>query len=211
VPDKSQQKEVVLFLTRFVNDFYFISLFFQLPEHIVRFALFGEAIADKLFKKGSMKSLSDYLKHLLVEKSAVRYRGVIDGVQIVNEPPCPGVKSGGNGTSGGSGFQPPRASVPEVMDDLKNVFQISDEEAILINAVIEELVQDSLLVEIIQRNASNPLFMNSYRGVIKQRVINYYFEHNWDDRLIEGPYINPGGIIDYIVKAIVNLCAQAAA
>jgi hypothetical protein len=50
VPDKSQQKEVELFLNRFVNDFYFISLFFQLPEHIVRFALFGEAIADKLFK-----------------------------------------------------------------------------------------------------------------------------------------------------------------
>ncbi len=53
--------------------------------------------------------------------------------------------------------------------------------------------------------------MNSYRGGIKQWVISYYFEHNWDDRLIVGPYINPGGIIDYIVKAIVNLCAQAAA
>jgi hypothetical protein len=73
------------------------------------------------------------------------------------------------------------------------------------------LVKDDVLVAIIQRNASNPLFMNTYQGVIKQRVINYYFEHNWDDRLIEGPYINPGGIIDYIVKAIVNLCAAKAA
>lgn len=208
VPDKSQQKEVVLFLNRFVNDFYFISLFFQLPEHIVRFALFGEAIADKLFKKGSMKSLSDYLRHLLVEKSAVRYRGVIDGVSVVSEPPRP---AGGSGGSGTPGFQPPRASVPEVMDDLRNVFQISDEEAILINSVIEELVKDNLLVSTIQRNAANPLFMNSYRGVIKQRVINYYFEHNWDDRLIEGPYISPGGIIDYIVKAVIELCSKKAA
>ena len=209
VPDKAQQKDVVLFLNRFVADFYFISLFFQLPEHIVRFALFGEAIADKLFKKGSMKSLSDYLKNLLVEKSAVRYRGVIDGVSIVNEPPGPRRNTGGNSTPGS--FEPPRASVPEVMDDLRNVFQISDEEAILINAVIEELVTDDLLVVTIQRNASNPLFMNNYRGVIRQRVINYYLENNWDDRLIEGPYINPGGIIDYIVKAIVNLCAAQAA
>jgi hypothetical protein len=156
-----------------------------------------------------MKSLSDYLRRLLVEKSAVRYRGVIDGVSIVNEPPRPGGGNGGNSTPGG--FQPPRASVPEVMDDLRNVFQISDEEAILINAVIEELVKDDFLEVTIQRNASNPLFMNSYRGVIKQRVISYYLEHNWDDRLIEGPYINPGGIIDYIIKAIVNLRAAQAA
>lgn len=212
VPDKTQQKEVVLFLQRFVSEFYFISLFYQLPEYIVRFAFFAEAIADKLFKKGSMKSLSDYLKHLMVEKSAVRYRGIVDGTSIVNEPPRQGGNTGGNGPSGGNGgFQPPRASVPEVMDDLRNVFQISDEEAILINAVIEELVKDEFLVTTIQRNASNPLFMKNYRGVIRQRVIKYYFDHNWDDRLIEGPYINPGGIIDYIVKAIVQLCASQAA
>jgi hypothetical protein len=211
VPDKSRQKEVVLFLNHFVNDFYFISLFFKLPEHIVRFALFGEAIADKLFKKGSMKSFSDYLRNLIVEKSAVRYRGVIDGGNIVNETPASYGKRGANGSPGSNGFQPPGASVPEVIHDLRNAFQISDEEAILINAVIEELIKDDSLVATIQRNISNPLFMKSYREVVRQRVIDYYLGHNWDNRLIEGPYISPGGIIDYIVKAVITLSAEQAA
>ena len=64
IPEKEAQKDIVNFLNRYVSDFYFTTLFFQLPTKIIRFALFAEVIADKLFKKGSASSLKDHLKNL---------------------------------------------------------------------------------------------------------------------------------------------------
>ena len=96
-------------------------MFFQLPSKIIRFALFAEVIADKLLKKGSVSSLKEHLKNLLVEKSTVRYRGIITPPDTVNDPP----PTGGNG-GGRAGQAPPRASIPEVMQDLHEIFQITD-------------------------------------------------------------------------------------
>jgi type I restriction enzyme R subunit len=205
IKEKEAQKEVVNFLNRFVSEFYFTSLFFQLPTKIVRFALFSEVIADKLFKKGSETSLKDHLKNLLVEKSTVRYRGIISN-PAVNEPPAsPGGRSGRRGT------EPPRASIPEVMEDLRTVFQISDEEAILINEVIEEILKDDRAVEIIINNINNSLFMNNYKHILTERIYNFYLDHNWDERLKEGPYVSPGGIIEYIVQSVIRLCKSQVA
>jgi type I restriction enzyme R subunit len=206
VIDKEAQKEIVNFLNRYVSDFYFISQFFQLPKHIVRFALFAEVIADKLFKKGSVSSLKEHLKNLLVEKSTVRYRGIISNLTVNDPPPAPR-----GGAGGGNPTQPPRASIPEVMADLRALFQITDEEAILINEVIDELMKDTNVVTNIVNNLNNPLFMNSYYNTLKQRVINYYLNHNWEERLIEGPYVSAGGIIEYIVQSVVRLCSTQAA
>lgn len=203
-PKKEDQKEIVQFLSRFVSDFYFITMFFQLQIPIVRFALFAEMIGDKLVKKGSVASLKDHLKGLLVEKSAVRYSGVITNISEIKEPhPPSGPKSGGN--------VPPRKSIPEVMQDLKTSFQISDEEAILINQVVEELMKDQLMVKIIRDNSNNKLFLEYYHNTLKQRIINYYLDNNWDDRLMQGPYISPGGIIEYITNAVIRLCLSSAA
>jgi len=205
IPEKEAQKDIVNFLNRYVSDFYFTTLFFQLPTKIIRFALFAEVIADKLFKKGSASSLKDHLKNLLVEKSTVRYRGIITST-TVNEPPPPP-----RGGTGGGRTEPPRASIPEVMDDLRNVFQITDEEALLINEVIENVMQDDGIVTLIINNIDNRLFLEAYRNTLKQRIVNYYLDHNWDERLIEGPYVSPGGIIEYIVQAVFRLCRSKAA
>jgi hypothetical protein len=177
-----------------------------LPRHIIRFALFAEVIADKLLKKGSVSTLKEHLKNLLVEKSTVRYRGIIENPNV-NEPAPP--PRGGNG--GGTISGPPRASIPEVMADLRTAFQITDEEAILINQVIDELLKDTNVVANIVNNLHNSLFMNTYRNTLKQRVINYYLDHNWEERLYEGPYISPGGIIEYIVQSIIKVCGTQVA
>ncbi len=202
VTEKEAQKDIVNFLNRFVSDFYFITLFFQLPTKIIRFALFAEVIADKLFKKGSESSLKDNLKNLLVEKSTVRYRGVITKPTVNEQPQAP---------RGGNGGEPPRASITEVMQDLRRVFQITDDEALLINEVIEEVMKDDSIVTLIINNIDNKLFLEAYRNTLKQRIINYYLDHNWDERLIEGPYVSPGGIIEYMVQAIIRLCKSKAA
>jgi type I restriction enzyme, R subunit len=205
VKEKEAQKEIVNFLNRFVGNFYFTSLFFQLPNQIIRFALFAEVIADKLIKKGSVSSLQVHLKNLLVEKSTVRYRGIISNPTVDEPQPPPRSR-----TSGGTSV-PPRASIPEVMEDLRTIFQITDEEAILINEVIEVVMKDESIVSDIVNNLNNQLFLESYKNILKQRIINYYLDHNWDDRLIEGPYISPGGIIEYIVQAVYKMCKTQAA
>lgn len=204
VIEKEEQKEVVNFLNRFVGNFYFISLFFSLPPHIVRFALFAEVIADKLVKKGSLSSLKAHLKNLLVEKSTVRYRGIISAPENINEP-TPGVSS-----RGGSRTPPPRTTITEVMNDLRTTFQITDEEAILINEVIDELMKTDEIVNRIIAHIHDNLFLYTYREKLKQRIIDYYIAHNWEERLIEGPYVSPGGIIEYIVQSVIKMCETKA-
>lgn len=205
IPEKEAQKDIVNFLIRYTCDFYFTALFFQLPTIIIRFALFAEVIADKLIKKGSISSLKDNLKNLLVEKSTLRYRDVITSTNINEPPPLPKPRKGRRRA------EPPRASIPEVMEDLRKVFQISDKEALLINEVIEELMKVDDIVTLIINNINNSLFLEAYRNTLKQRIINYYLDHNWEERLIEGPYISPGGIIEYIVQAVFELCRNKAA
>ncbi len=204
-PEKEAQRDIVNFLNRYVSDFYFTTLFFQLSTEIIRFALFAEVIADKLFKKGSISSLKDHLKNLLVEKSTVRYRGVITS-PTVNEPPPPPRRG-----ARGSRTDPPKTTIPEVLDDLRIFFQITDEEALLINEVIETIMKDKNIVSLIINNLDNKLFLETYKNTLKQRIINYYLDHNWDERLIEGPYVSPGGIIEYIVQAVIALCKNPAA
>ncbi len=198
--EKEAQNEVVNFLNRFVSSFYFVSLFFQLPTKIIRFALFAEVIADKLVKKGSVTSLKEHLKSLLVEKSTVRYHGIITAPDVANDAPRTGGARRGNRTV------PPRASIPAVMEDLRTVFQITDEEAILINEVIEELMKDKDIVSLIVNNLNNKLFLDNYRTTLRDRIIDFYLAHNWEERLIEGPYVSPGGIIEYIVQSVIRLC-----
>ncbi len=204
VPNKEAQKDVVNFLNTYVSDFYFINLFFQLPIEIIRFALFAEVIAEKLVKKGSDSSLKEHLKKLMIEKSAVRYKGVIIN-PTAREPHPPRT-----GRRGGT-IPPPKKTISEVLDDLRTRFQISDTEAVLINAVIDEIMKDENVVTLIINNIENNLFLDPYRNTLKQRIINYYLEHDWDERLIGGPYVSPGGIIEYIVQSVILLCKSQAA
>jgi len=185
---------------------FYISLFYQLTKPIIRFALFAEVIADKLFKKGSSSSLKEHLKNLLVEKSTVRYQGIITN-NTTNEPPIPPIV----GKQGRTNTASPKASIPEVMQDLRKIFQISDEEAILINEVIEFILKDETVVSKIINNLQNILFLTNYRTTLKDKIIKYYLDHNWDDRVEFGPYINPGGIIEYIVQSVIKLCQAKAA
>jgi hypothetical protein len=97
------------------------------------------------------------------------------------------------------------------MEDLRDAFQITDEEALLINEVIEELMKDNSIVILISNNINNKLFLDSYRHILQERIINYYVAHNWDERLMEGPYVSPGGIIEYIVQSVIMLCKSQAA
>lgn len=204
IEDKERQKEIVNLLNRYVSDFYFISLFFQIPDKLVRFALFAEVIADKLIKKGSYSKLQEHIKSLLVEKSAVRYRGIISAPNTLNEAPRERFRGTRPNTP------PPRQTISEVMEDLKNRFQISDEEALLINEVIEVLMKDETVVSRIINHINDELYLNNYKGILIQRVKNYYSAHNWEERLIEGPYVNPGGIIEYIVQSVIGMAeAQA--
>ena len=40
-----------------------------------------------------------------------------------------------------------------------------------------------------------------------------YHKHNWNwyERLIEGPYVSPGGIIEYMVQSVYRMCKTKAA
>lgn len=201
IKGKQEQKDIVNFLDKFVSEFYFISLFFKLPKHIIRFALFAEVISDKLYKKGTITSLKEHLKSLIVEKSTVRYQGEIAN-PTVNEPPPPPKKT----KNGGNNTPPEKVSIPDVMESLRSLFEISEEEEILINEVIEEITKDNNVISMIVNNLNNTLFLSNYKYTLRERIKNYYIDHNREEKLLEAVYVNPGGIIEYMVQSIIRIC-----
>lgn len=97
------------------------------------------------------------------------------------------------------------------MEDLRSLFQISEEEEILINEVIEEISKDHNVVSLIINNMNNVLFLSNYKYTLQERIKNYYIDHNREEKLLEAVYINPGGIIEYMVQSIIRLCEAKAA
>src|SRR5690606_4374519 len=104
---------------------------------------------------------------------------IISAPDTINEPQQRNRSRGGN-----SATPPPRQSIEEVIEDLRNRFQISDEEALLINEVIEVLMKDETVVSRIINHINDELYLNNYKGILVQRVKNYYSDHNWEERLI---------------------------
>ncbi|MBE7416740.1 MAG: type I restriction endonuclease subunit R [Ideonella sp.] len=192
------RKAYVYLLGRLVKAFHFLSCFFTYPVEIKEFSAFAEYVGPQLIKQGSVSELMQQIRQTEVVKAAVEYQGEVQ--------PVPGVvKPKGGGGKKGSGPPPAKATVQEMIADIRAKFSISDEEALYIRQVTDEKVADTGIASTVQAHRDDRIFLDgAYRGQVNGEIRVSYNGLARYEELADPKYTDTGGIFDIMAMTVIQ-------
>ena len=191
-----ERKAFVYLLAKFVRSYHFLACFFEYQEEITRFAAFADFIGPQLIKQGSVSDLMKHIRKVELSKAAVKYQGV---KQI--KPQTIKTRAGGKG-----GGQPPKkVSIGEMIEKIKQQFEISDEEALVIKEVCEEKIADPVIVGNIQTHRDDQLYlMEYYKPQVRESIEESYGDRGLYERLTDPRYTDNGSIFDTMAFTVIQ-------
>ena len=193
-----QRKSFVNDLWRYVRKYNFISQFVTVPKHLEEFALFSDLIAGKLIKIGSDKTLKEALKEVTVEKAAVKYLGIFENPHEANEPKI-------SPTTSGDSNPPSKATIKEAIENIKDKFDISEDDEILIRSVYEERLKDDYITRLIVANRNDKVFLQTTVATeLRNRIIESYKKRGQIKKTRDDLYKGIGGIFDLLVNSVIQ-------
>jgi type I restriction enzyme R subunit len=198
IPSLEERKAFVMLLARFVKSFHFLSCFFTYPEHIKEFAAFAYFIGPQLIKQGSVSELMKQIRQTEVVKAAVEYQGELHGGGMIK------IRSGGGGKKGAP---PPmvRASIQDVITEIRTKFSISDEEALYIRQVTEEKSADPVIRSTVLTHREDRSFLEGpYRGQVNGNIQDTYNDLARYEELSDPKYIDTGGIFAIMAVTVIQ-------
>ncbi len=191
------RKAYVYLLARFVKSFHFLTCFFTYPAEVQTFAAFAESVGPQLIKVGTVSELMQQMRATEVIKAAVQYQGVMSSGSPVKLRPGAGKK--------GAAPPPVKASVQDVIAQIRAKFDISDEEALYIKEVTEEKIADPVIRTTVQVHRHNRLYLeNAYRGQVNGIIQTTYDERGRYDELADPKYTDLGGIFDIMAVTVIQ-------
>lgn len=190
--EADDRKVYIALLNRYIKLYYFIAKFFELEAHLHEFIIFAEVMACVLIKKGKTSDLKLLLKHIEVSKGAVTYSGN-------NKTPK---KSSGGGGSGGNGI--PTTTIEKALEAIVQKYQISNEEAIFIREVCEEVSKIAEIKQKVTANKENSLFLQSYEPTVQGKVTDSYIERELWGQLDDPIYKDQGGIFSIMSQTVID-------
>ncbi len=195
ITDIEPRKAFVNLLLKYVKKFNFFAQFIQLPEDLERFALFADLIAGKLIKLGTEKSMKKSLESVTIEKTAIQDLGIKKNPHLVKEP------KGGKK----SPPVPPKATIAEVIDDIRNSFSIEQGDEIIINEIYAETMNDHDLMQLIFSNRNdNDFLQRVVASKLKAQIIQAYKDKGQILKTREPQYKDEGGIFDLFADNIIR-------
>ncbi|MDZ7690747.1 MAG: DEAD/DEAH box helicase family protein [Balneolaceae bacterium] len=199
LPAVEDQKRYISLLNRYTNLYYFIGQFFSFPEHLKNFIVFAEGMATVLERKGKTTDLKKHLQDIDLKKGAVNYLGIKTNLSLAKEG---GSKTGISIRSEGEG--PPRKTIDQAIKDIKEKYPITDEEALVIKEICEEVSGKQQIKTRIINNKKNELFLRNYQPTVQNEVKQGYIERELWQKLNDPMYTGKGGIINLMGKSIIN-------
>lgn len=197
VTDAEQRKEFVYLLARFVKSYHFLTNFFSYPNEVGEFAAFAEYVGPQLIKQGDESDLMRQMRNTQVVKASVQYVGTIETTGPIK------VKSGK--VNKGSGAPQPKVSVQDMIAQIQQQFQISDDEALFIREVIEEKEQDPAIRATVQTHKNDEVFLkDTYRGQVNGQIQDAYKKHGRWSELGDEKYIGTGAIFDIMAITVIQ-------
>lgn len=192
-----ERKAYVFELAKLVKAFNFLSSFYSYDEAIEQFVLFAEFIQPQLIKQGSESELMKEISKVKLIKANVTYKGVTE-----NQPGT--IKEPRNGNSGNRTPTPVvKTSVQATIDEIREKFQISDEEALIIRQVCEEKQSDETILLTIQRNKDRMRYLQDvYKQEIRVSIEQSYAELGHDEELYRDEYVDDGAIFDMMAHSV---------
>ncbi|MFK7905731.1 MAG: hypothetical protein AB8B69_11430, partial [Chitinophagales bacterium] len=168
----------------------------QLNEFIV----FAEVMGEILIRKGKTSELKEFLKKVELSKGAVKYQGTKTNLTVVSDPKP---KSGYKTTKGGNEI--PRTTIELALEEIKEKFQISDEDAILIKEIVEEVSDTTAVKANVIANKDNADYLKtSAEPRVQKEVKDEYIKRDLLDKLDDPMYVQKGGIISLIGKTVIR-------
>ena len=208
LPKLDERRAYISLLSRYKKQFYFIAKFYSLEEKFGTLCSFIEAAELSLFKNNSESQLKKALENIKLVRGAVPYLGekVNETVSVQQTPkpqPSPKPRSGQNG-----GMK--KATIDDAIGDIKDKFNISDEDAIVIREVFETVIATSSNKETVIENKENQDYIdNNAKPSIYKEVYDVY-ENNHQEKLNDDIYTSEKGIINLISVAVIERFIEAA-
>jgi type I restriction enzyme, R subunit len=200
------QKKYVSLLRRYTSLYYFIAQFFELGKILDEFIVFAEVMGDLLIRKGKTSEMKEFLKKVELSKGAVKFHGTKTNLTVKGKK-----KKKTGYKSGKGGSEIPRTTIEGAIEDIKNKFQISEEDAILIKEICEDVSENTSVKDKVITNKDNKDYLkNNAEPKVQSEVKDEYIKRDMWDKLEDKIYTDQGGIISLIGKAVINNIIRAA-
>ena len=197
ITDPEQRKTFVYLLAKFVKSVHFLTCFFTYPEEVTQLATFAEFVGPQLIKESTVSELMKLIRVTEVVKASVRCRGEVKTPGTVRLRP-------GNGNSGGP--PPKKVTVQDMIDDIRQRFSISDEEAIYIKEVTAAKQADPSVAQTVTSHRTDQEFLkNTYQPQLNGEIQNDYLTKPGGFETLANPdFVGPGAIFDIMAVTVIQ-------
>lgn len=197
-PSGDDRKGYVYLLDRLVKAFHFLTCFVTYPQEIREFVAFAAYVGPQLIKPGSVSELMKQIRRTEVIKAAVEYQGEVR--QAGGE-----VKLRPGGAKRGAGPPPRKISVQDMIEEIRDRFAISDEEALYIKQVTDQKVADPTIRGTVQAHREDRLyFEGAYCGQVNGEIQGIYSDLARYEELADLKYTDTGGIFDIMAITVIQ-------
>jgi len=197
IADIEERKSFVYRLARFVKSYHFLRCFFTYSREIQEFAAFAEYVGPQLIKQGSVSELMKQIRQTDVVKASVQYQGEVRSGGPVK------LKSGRG--KKGVGPPPKKVSVQEMIAQIRELFDITNEEALYIKEVTNEKILDNDIKQTVEANKTDLLYLDD----VFKRQVNYEIQTAYEIReryeeLGDPKYTEAGAIFDIMAYTVIH-------
>ena len=203
IQDIDERKKFVYLLARFVKSYHFLTCFFQYPQSIGVFAAFAQYVGPQLIKQGSVSELMKQIRQTSVVKASVKYKGEvsISGGEVKLK----------KGRKGGGRLPIKKVSVLDMINEIRQKFTITDDEALYIKEVTEEKMHDEGIQSTIETHKDDEFYLeNTYSGQVNHSIQDSYEDRARYEELADPKYIDPGAIFDMMALTVIYFGLQHA-
>ena len=202
VSDIGSRKDYVQLLAKYVKQVDFFKKEYNFGNDMLDAYVFADVVGRQLIKQGSMSELMQAMRHTEVVKANVKFQGVRSGNGIVALKP--------SRKGHGPGVPQKKVSVQEMIDEIREKFQITDEEALFIREVTEQKLQDPDVKDAVVRNRDDDEYLfGPYRQQVHVQISDIYQESGHYEEIADDKYSGNGGIFDSMATIVIQTIRAA--
>lgn len=197
IADHEQRRSYVHLLAKFVKSFQFLSCFFSYDYSIKEFAEFASCIGPQLIKGGTVSEMMKMVRATTVIKAAVIDQGEITLAGSRKSP-------AGKGRKGG-GVPIRKVSVQDMISEIREAHEISDEEALYIKEVTEEKIADEGIKSTVIAHRDDDIYLNDvYKEQVNRMIQDAYSDRGRYEDLTDPKYTDDGAIFDIMAMTVIG-------
>lgn len=197
IADHEQRRGYVHLLARFVKSFQFLSCFFSYDYSIREFADFANCIGPQLIKAGTVSEMMKMVRATTVVKAAVLDQGEIT---LAGSRKA----AGGKGRKGG-GVPISKVSIQDMIGEIREAHEISDDEALYIKEVTEEKIADEGIKSTVIAHRNDDIYLKDiYKEQVNRMIQDAYGDRGRYEDLTDPKYIDDGAIFDIMAMTVIS-------